>query len=60
MLMSEVHDYANRLIRLHGDMAELVAAQKAIDCERLGERDKAGDWRRVRAALREMRGPHSS
>ena len=60
MQMSEIHDYASRLLRLHGDKARAVAAQRALDCEIHGEHHEAEDWRRIRDALAEMRGPHVS
>jgi hypothetical protein len=60
MQMSEVHDYARQLLKLHGDKARVVAAQKAIDSEKRGDRQEAEDWRRISEALKEMRGPHES
>ena len=60
MQMSEVHDYASRLLSLHGDKARAIAAQRALDCETRGEHHEAEDWRRIRDALAEMRGPHVS
>lgn len=56
----EIHDYARRFVGAHGDKAELEAAQKAAECERQGQRAQAIDWRRIQAAIKEMRGPHSS
>ena len=56
----EIHDYARRFVGAHGDKAELEAAQKADECERQGQRAQAIDWRRIQAAIKEMRGPHSS
>lgn len=44
----------------HGDRAELEAAQKAAECERQGQKEQAVDWRRIQAAIKEMRGPHLS
>jgi hypothetical protein len=29
-------------------------------CDRQGEKEKAEDWRRIQAAIKEMRGPHLS
>ena len=55
-----IHDYARRLVGAHGDKAELEAAQRAANCERLGEKQQAEDWRRIQAAIKEMRGPHLS
>jgi hypothetical protein len=56
----EIHDYARRFVGAHGDKAELEAAQKAAECERQGQRAQAIDWRRIQAAIKEMRGPHLS
>ncbi|HET9273625.1 MAG TPA: hypothetical protein VFO09_05100 [Methyloceanibacter sp.] len=55
-----IHDYARRFIGAHGDKAELEAAQRAAMCERQGEKEQADDWRRIQAAIKEMRGPHLS
>jgi hypothetical protein len=60
MQMSEIHDYARQLLSLHGDKARAVAAQRALDSEKRGEHQEAEDWRRIRDALAEMRGPHVS
>lgn len=60
MNSKEIHDYARRFVGAHGDKAELEAAQKAADCERQGQRDQAVDWRKIQAAIKEMRGPHAS
>lgn len=60
MQVSEVHDYARQLLKLHGDKARVVAAQKAIESEKRGDSQEAEDWRRIRDALAEMRGPHVS
>lgn len=56
----EIHDYARRFVGAHGDKAELEAAQKAAECERQGDKSQAEDWRRIQAAIKEMRGPHAS
>ena len=60
MQISEVHDYARQLLKLHRDKARVVAAQKAIESEKRGDLQEAEDWRRIRDALAEMRGPHVS
>jgi len=60
MQMSEVHDYASRLLKDHGDKAQLIAAQRAVECEKRGDRSEAEDWRRICDALKQMRGPHVS
>jgi hypothetical protein len=60
MNMTEIRDYSRRLLGVHGDKAVLEAAQRAVACERQGERDQARVWRRIQATLKEMRGPHVS
>lgn len=60
MQTMDVNSYARKLLRAHGDKAELEAAQKATDCERSGEDVQASTWRRVQAAIKVMRGPNAS
>jgi hypothetical protein len=60
MQASEIHDYASRLLKDHGDKAQLIAAQRTVECEKRGKSSEARDWRRIRDALKEMRGPHFS
>jgi hypothetical protein len=60
MQISEVHDYASRLLWEHGDKAQLIAAQRAVECEKRGDRSEAEDWRRIRDTLKEMKGPLAS
>jgi hypothetical protein len=60
MDMNEIHDYARRLLDAHGDKAEREASQRAAECDQQGDKDQARDWRRIQAAIREMRGPHES
>ena len=55
-----INSHARKLLRAHGDKAELEAAQKAAECERGDDDNQASDWRRVQAAIKTMRGPHSS
>jgi hypothetical protein len=60
MEMSKVHDYAKLLIDLHGDKAEVEAARMERDLEASGDTQKLEIWRRIRASIRELRGPHVS
>lgn len=60
MDINAVHDYARRLVGAHGERAELEAAQRAANCEQQGDKEQAQDWRRIQAAIRQMRGPHAS
>lgn len=55
-----IDEYARRLYSARGDQAEYEAAQRARGCETKGARDEAEQWRRVRAAIRMMRGPNES
>lgn len=60
--MSAVHidDYAHRLYAAHGDKAEYEAAQRAKASEEKGDDKQAEQWRKVRAAIRVIRGPNVS
>jgi hypothetical protein len=60
MDINVIHEHARRLVNAHGDKAELEAPQKAAECERQGEKRQAVDWRRIQAAIKELRGPHVS
>jgi hypothetical protein len=60
MDMNEVHDYARRYLGTHGERAEAEAAQKIAECEKAGDKAQVEDWRRIQAAIKEMRGPHAS
>ena len=51
MPMSDIHENAKRCIELHGDKAEIVAREKAEECERNGKEADAQSWHRIRAAL---------
>jgi hypothetical protein len=56
----DVQDYARQLFDAHGLKAIAQAAQKASAFEAQGEQQQAQTWRRIEAALIEMRGPHAS
>jgi hypothetical protein len=58
MKESEIYDYARQLMEAHGPAAVAEAAHKATGYEQQGESEHAATWRRVEAALRQMRGPH--
>ena len=60
MPATQIHDIARRLKEAHGNKAIAEAAQKAVEAEAKGKKEDADDWRRVEAALKEMRGPHQS
>jgi len=52
----EIYESARKLYQAHGDKAELEAAQKARALSEDGKPDIAEDWRKIRAAIAEMRG----
>jgi hypothetical protein len=60
MEMDKIHVFARSLLSTHGDRAELEAAQRAVECDRDGDRNQAQEWRRIQVAIKEMRGPHES
>ncbi len=60
MLITEIQSSARMLMEAHGTKAIAEAAQKAVACEEKGELDKARDWRKIEAALKQMQGPHQS
>ncbi len=60
MQLANVHEYARLLVDLHGDKAEVVAAQRERELEQDGEEEKLELWRRIRKVIHELRGPHVS
>jgi hypothetical protein len=56
----DIQDYARRLLEAHGLQAIPEAAQKAATFEQQGDEQQAQTWRRIEAALMQMRGPHVS
>jgi hypothetical protein len=60
--MPAVHidDYAHKLYAAHGEKAEYEAAQRAKASEERGDDNAAQQWRKVRAAIRVIRGPNVS
>jgi hypothetical protein len=60
MHATDIQDHARRMLETLGDKAIATAAQKAAEFERTGQREEAKTWRRIEAALLQMRGPHVS
>jgi hypothetical protein len=56
----DVQDYARQLFEAHGSTAIAEAAQKASTFEQQGNEEQTRTWRRIEAALIQMRGPHAS
>lgn len=60
MLATEIQEHARKLYQAHGEKAVVEAAQRAKSLEETGSADDARTWRRIEAALKQMRGPHST
>ena len=55
MRETDIADYAKRLLDAHGGKAEAEAAAKVREFEQ-SNNDQAETWRKIRAAISEMRG----
>lgn len=55
MRENEIIDYARRLLEAHGDKAEAEAARKVRELEEQNESEQLEDWRKIRAAITELR-----
>lgn len=60
MHATQIQSAARQLLDARGPKAIAEAAQKATSFERRGDQEKAQDWRRIEAALKQMQGPHAS
>jgi hypothetical protein len=60
MQEAQVIDYAKSLLDAHGDKAEAEAAARIRQFEEKNDKAQAETWRKVKAAIHEMRGPHLS
>lgn len=60
MLATQIQEHARKLLEVHGDKAVVEAAQKAKALEDSGATEDAQVWRKIEAALKQMRGPHST
>lgn len=56
----EIQDHARKLYEVHGAKALVEANDKAREYEASGKDDQAKDWRRIAAALQQLRGPRVS
>ncbi len=56
MDIKKTEEYARALYNAHGDKAEAEVAQKMRKCDEAGKTDEAGDWKKIREAIRAMRG----
>lgn len=53
----EIQAHAKKLFDARGAKAIAEAAEKAKDYEQSGDGERARDWRRIAAALAQLRGP---
>ena len=60
MNINEFQQHARKLYAAHGDRAEFEAAQRARKSLEAGNKEEAEDWRRIRSAIRQLRGPNES
>ncbi|MEZ5923054.1 MAG: hypothetical protein R3D57_01575 [Hyphomicrobiaceae bacterium] len=60
MNATEIFEHARELFEVHGSAAIAEAAQKAAALETQGDAEAAKDWRRIEAALMQMRGPNET
>jgi len=60
MLAVEIQAHARKLLEIHGTAAIAEAAQKARSLEQRGDAPQAETWRRIEAALLQLRGPRAS
>lgn len=51
-------EYARALLSSHGDKAHAEVARKMRECADAGKTGEADDWKKIRLAITEMRGPH--
>jgi hypothetical protein len=56
----DIQAHARKLLEAYGAKAVVEAAQKARMFEEQGQREEAQTWRRIEAALLQLRGPHVS
>jgi hypothetical protein len=60
MEATQIQIYARRLFEAQGAKAIAAAAQKALEFERHNDFAQASAWRRIEAALIQMRGPRET
>lgn len=60
MQTKELIQYAHALYEAHGDKAEAEAAQKSAAAKAEGKAEDAAKWDKIRAHIKELRGPKST
>jgi hypothetical protein len=56
----EIQAHARKLYEVHGPKAIAEAAQMIQQLEQGADKRLVEDWRRIRSALQQFRGPHAS
>ncbi len=54
----KIVERARALYSAIGDKSEAEAAQKMRECEEAGKTGEADDWKAIRSAIHELRGPN--
>jgi len=60
MKATEIEEYARQLWETSGAKAVAEAAQKVRTFEEKGDKEQVETWRRIEAALMQMKGPRES
>ena len=60
MQPSTATQYARALLASHGARAAVIAARRMQDSDAAGLRKEAANWRQIRLAIAEMRGPRQT
>jgi hypothetical protein len=60
MEAAHIHAAARELLEQQGSQAIVIAAQRAQMCERQHKSEEAQTWRRIEAALMQLRGPRQA
>jgi hypothetical protein len=60
MEMEKVASLARMLMDAHGAQAELAAARRQAEAQKKGDAREAEDWKRIRAAIVQAKGPRST
>jgi hypothetical protein len=60
MQTKDIIQYAHALYDAHGDKAEAEAAQKAVAAKAEGNAEDAAKWDKIRAHIKEIRGPKAT
>jgi len=60
MQTAKTTEYARALLSSYGSQAPVIAARRMRESDEAGQRQEAENWKRIRLAIAEMRGPRQS